>query len=58
MTACKHCGDTEVHIVFDGPPGPEAGRFVEVECANGHGRDAGWWERRGKNWRLVIRMAS
>lgn len=22
---------SEVDIVFDGPPGPEAGRFVEVE---------------------------
>lgn len=21
----------EVYVVFDGPPGPEAGRFVEVE---------------------------
>lgn len=43
-----------VHIVFDGPPGPEAGRFVECERPDGsslkvgewHERDDGYWELR------------
>lgn len=27
----------ELHVVFDGPPGPVAGRFVETENADGQG---------------------
>lgn len=30
-------------IVFDGPPGPEAGRFVEVESATGKSIRFGEW---------------
>jgi len=32
-----------IDIVFDGPPGPESGRFVEVEDGNGHSINAGEW---------------
>jgi hypothetical protein len=35
-----------VDIVFDGPPGPESGRFVEVENAHGRSVDIGEWVRR------------
>lgn len=49
-------GETEYHVVFDGPPGPEAGRFVEVEDANGRSFNAGEWiERPDGYWELVIR---
>ena len=33
----------KVNIVFDGPPGPEPGRFVEVEDLGGHGLSVGEW---------------
>lgn len=36
----------ELRIVFDGPPGPEGGRFVEVEDANGYSIRAGGWHHR------------
>ena len=45
----------ELHIVFDGPPGPEAGRFVEVETAEGESINAGEWRQVGDYWHLVIR---
>ena len=45
---------TELHIVFDGPPGPEAGRFVEVEDAAGHGLKRGRWEQHGEYWHLIL----
>ena len=45
----------ELHIVFDGPPGPEAGRFVEVETSDGKSINAGRWEQRGNYWHLIIR---
>lgn len=32
-----------IDIVFDGPPGPESGRFVEVEDETGKSIDAGEW---------------
>ncbi len=42
-------------IVFDGPPGPEAGRFVEVEV-DGKSVNAGKWvERDDGLWELQIR---
>ena len=44
----------ELHIVFDGPPGPEAGRFVEVETPDGKSVCAGRWEQRDKYWHLVL----
>lgn len=48
---------TEIHVVFDGPPGPDAGRFVEVEDANGKSISVGRWEQRGNYWRLIINGA-
>lgn len=35
-----------IDIVFDGPPGPEAGRFVEVENEKGHSISLGEWVHR------------
>jgi hypothetical protein len=44
-----------INIIFDGPPGPEAGRFVEVETDNGESLNAGEWEqRRDGLWSLRI----
>jgi hypothetical protein len=34
------------YIIFDGPPGRESGRFVEVETADGQGRRVGEWAER------------
>ena len=45
----------EIRIVFDGPPGHESGRFVEVEDAEGHGINAGEWRKRDDGlWELRI----
>lgn len=35
-----------IDIVFDGPPGPEAGRFVEVESPPGVSVGVGEWIKR------------
>lgn len=35
-----------IDIVFDGPPGPEAGRFVEVENDQGRSIRFGKWVQR------------
>ena len=44
-----------VDIVFDGPPDPEAGRFVEVENADGSGVKLGNWVERGDgHWALRV----
>jgi len=44
-----------LHIIFDGPPGPEAGRFVEVETSDGRSVNAGEWNHREDGyWELVI----
>ena len=44
-----------IHIVFDGPPGPEAGRFVEAEDADGKSINVGtWYERSNGYWELRI----
>ena len=46
---------TALHIIFDGPPGPEAGRFVEVETPDGYSVNAGeWHERTDGFWELRI----
>jgi hypothetical protein len=46
---------SKIDIVFDGPPGPVSGKFVEVEDAHGHGLDRGEWvEREDGFW--VLRM--
>lgn len=42
-------------VVFDGPPGPESGRFVEVEDEQGSGVNAGKWIQRDTGlWALRI----
>jgi hypothetical protein len=44
-----------IDIVFDGPPGHESGRFVEVEDGHGHSINAGeWLERVDGLWVLRI----
>jgi len=46
---------SNLHIIFDGPPGPIAGRFVECETPDGRSLDAGnWSERPDGLWQLVI----
>jgi hypothetical protein len=44
-----------LHIIFDGPPGPEAGRFVECETPDGQSINAGEWRERDDGyWELII----
>ena len=44
-----------INIIFDGPPGPEAGRFVEVENDDREGVSVGEWiERDDGLWALRI----
>jgi len=44
-----------INIIFDGPPGPEPGRFVEVETDDGKSINAGEWiEREDGLWSLRI----
>lgn len=44
-----------IDIVFDGPPGPVAARFVEVENAQGESINFGeWLERDDGFWVLRI----
>jgi hypothetical protein len=48
---------TKVHIVFDGPPGPTAGRFIETELPDGKGIGLGEWVvRENGHWALVIEV--
>jgi hypothetical protein len=42
----------KVVIRFDGPPGPESGRFIEVE-RNGKSVRFGQWVKDGDDWLLV-----
>ena len=45
-----------VDIVFDGPPGPESGRFVEVESPPGRSIRLGMWIKLdGGLWALRVR---
>jgi hypothetical protein len=47
-----------IDVVFDGPPGPEAGRFVEVEDAHGMSVSIGEWIDRGDGyWALRLYVA-
>ena len=41
--------DQYIDIVFDGPPSPNSGRFVEVEDANGNSVRVGKWIER-EDW--------
>jgi len=50
-------GHQKLAIVFDGPPGPEAGRFIEVEQEDGSSVKAGQWEKRENGqWVLHLRV--
>jgi hypothetical protein len=54
---CSACETrvSKLHIVFDGPPGPTAGRFVEVENDKGSSINVGEWvERSDGLWELVL----
>ena len=46
-----------LEIVFDGPPGPCAGRFVEAEDGRGKGLSVGEWKKAadGATWSLCLR---
>jgi hypothetical protein len=45
----------KIDIVFDGPPGHKAGRFVEVEDADGKSIKVGKWIDRGDGyWALRL----
>jgi hypothetical protein len=44
-----------INIIFDGPPGPESGCFVEVETDDGKSLNAGEWKQRTDGlWSLRI----
>ena len=44
-----------VRVLFDGPPGPVSGRFIECEDAKGRSINAGEWRDRGDGyWELII----
>ncbi len=44
-----------IHIIFDGPPGPTAGRFVEVENDEGASVRVGEWRELDNGfWSLSI----
>jgi hypothetical protein len=46
-----------IDVVFDGPPGPDSGRFVEVENEYGHRVNLGKWIDRGDGyWALRIQL--
>ena len=47
-----------IDIVFDGPPGHESGRFVEVEDETGRSIEFGeWMQRQDGFWVLRITQA-
>ena len=47
--------DVPINIIFDGPPGPNAGRFIEVETDDGKSINIGEWKRREDGlWSLRI----
>ena len=45
-----------INIIFDGPPGPESGRFIEVETDDGKSINIGEWSEicRSGIWALRI----
>jgi hypothetical protein len=44
-----------INVVFDGPPGPEGGHFVEVEADDGKSLRVGQWIKRADGtWALRI----
>ncbi len=44
-----------INVIFDGPPGPQCGRFIEVETDDGRGTSAGEWIKR-PNGRWALRI--
>lgn len=50
--------EAHIDIVFDGPPGPDGGRFVEVDDASGRSISCHTWlQRPDGNWVLRITPA-
>lgn len=48
-------GNNDLHVIIDGPPSHESGRFIEVEDSKGASVDAGDWRDRGDGtWELII----
>jgi hypothetical protein len=47
--------DDYIDVVFDGPPGPEPGRFVEVEDMDGASIRLGEWVQRDDGY-WVLRI--
>ena len=55
MTQEQTTPSVAINIIFDGPPGPVPGRFVEVETDDGHSFNAGEWSQRPDGlWALRI----
>ena len=50
LAALRAAGGQALNIVFDGPPGPVSGRFIEVENDAGAGVNAGEWSERSNGW--------
>lgn len=46
----------DIDIVFDGPPGPQGPRFVEVEDAQGNSISVGRWIQRPDGY-WVLRVS-
>jgi hypothetical protein len=45
----------EIHLVLDGPPGPQPGHFIEVQDEDGRSIKVGHWvEKEHGYWHLVI----
>jgi len=54
LTAAKE-RTMAIRIIFDGPPGPDAGQFVEVETDTGESISIGEWiDRKDGYWALRI----
>lgn len=44
-----------INVIFDGPPGPESGHFVEVETDDGKSLSVGEWKKRTDGlWSLRV----
>lgn len=48
----KRTAMAAIQIRFDGPPGPQSGRFIEVETADGKSIGLGRWAQEGSDWLL------
>ena len=47
-------GEIPINIIFDGPPGPTSGHFIEVETDDGMSIKVGEWLQEGPYWKLRI----